>query len=167
MILRPLEPEDLALLYTLENDPELWDSANSDAPYSRYALKQYIAHAQPLHACGELRLVIEVAGEAGRRETVGAVDLTSYNALAARAEVGIAILAAFRHKGYGEEALRMLEELVRSRYQIHSFYAHTAESNAAAIQLFKQSGYTQVARLTDWVFRAGRYEAALLFQKIL
>ena len=45
--LRDLEPEDLELLYTIENAPELWNITNNDGPYSRFALKQYIASQQP------------------------------------------------------------------------------------------------------------------------
>ena len=41
--LRPLEPEDLDWLYSIENDTALWDTSNTDIPYSRYALRQYIA----------------------------------------------------------------------------------------------------------------------------
>lgn len=46
MYLRPLEPEDLELLYTIENDPSLWDTSNTDAPYSRFALKITSHHQQ-------------------------------------------------------------------------------------------------------------------------
>ena len=32
VILRALEPEDLELLYTIENDPEVWDVTAVGAP---------------------------------------------------------------------------------------------------------------------------------------
>ena len=38
--LRPVEPEDLELLYTVENNPALWLKACGSGPYSRFALKQ-------------------------------------------------------------------------------------------------------------------------------
>lgn len=31
--LRPMEPEDLDLLYRMENDPETWDVSNFSVPY--------------------------------------------------------------------------------------------------------------------------------------
>ena len=46
LTLRPLEPEDLQLLYDLENDSTLWDSSNTTAPYSKFTLKNYIQSTQ-------------------------------------------------------------------------------------------------------------------------
>ena len=41
--LRALEPEDLDLLYSIENNRNNWSVSSTTAPYSRYALKQHIA----------------------------------------------------------------------------------------------------------------------------
>ena len=41
--LRAPEPEDLELMYRIENMPELWNISNTTVPYSRFLLKQYIA----------------------------------------------------------------------------------------------------------------------------
>ena len=43
--LRALEPEDLEVLYRWENDSTLWEVGNTLAPFSRYALKRYIAES--------------------------------------------------------------------------------------------------------------------------
>lgn len=90
MYLRPLEPEDLELLYTIENDPSLWDTSNTDAPYSRFALKNYIASSASIHECGQLRQIIDLSNSSNEpSQPVGMIDLTNYSALNARAEVGI------------------------------------------------------------------------------
>ncbi len=102
VLLRPLEPEDLELLYTIENDATLWDVCDDTTPYSRYALRQYIANQpQDLHQCRELRLIIV------ERQTVapiGIVDLVNYSPKNQRAEISIALLRHKRGKGYGEKA---------------------------------------------------------------
>ena len=36
--LRAIEPEDLDLLYQIENDSSLWDVGTTNVPYSRYTL---------------------------------------------------------------------------------------------------------------------------------
>ena len=41
--LRAVEPEDLDLMYLIENDSELWPMGQTSVPFSHYALKQYIA----------------------------------------------------------------------------------------------------------------------------
>ena len=36
--LRAIEPEDLDVLYTIENDDKLWTVGSTNVPYSRYSL---------------------------------------------------------------------------------------------------------------------------------
>lgn len=40
--LRAMEPEDLEVMYAMENDSQTWDVTNFTVPYSRFVLKQYI-----------------------------------------------------------------------------------------------------------------------------
>ena len=40
--LRAIEPEDLDYLYRIENDKRLWDVGETNMPYSRYALHEYV-----------------------------------------------------------------------------------------------------------------------------
>lgn len=160
--LRPLEPEDLQLLYTIENDPSLWDAEDSDAPYSKYALRNYIAAMQSVHECGQLRLVAEDT-ETG--EAVGLADITGFTARDARAEVGIAILAAYRGRGYGQAALSLLEEIASERLRVHMLFARVGEGNRLSRKLFLAAGYSHAATLPQWHYTRGGYEDVLLFQK--
>jgi diamine N-acetyltransferase len=43
--LRAMEPEDLELLYQIENDREVWNVGVTNVPYSRYVLRTYIAES--------------------------------------------------------------------------------------------------------------------------
>ena len=36
--LRAMEPEDLEIMYAMENDPQTWDVTNFSVPYSKYVL---------------------------------------------------------------------------------------------------------------------------------
>ena len=40
--LRALEPEDIDVLYSIENNKDLWKYSNRNEPYSKYTLKKYI-----------------------------------------------------------------------------------------------------------------------------
>ena len=40
--LRALEPEDIDILFSVENDSSLWKYSNRNEPYSKYTLKKYI-----------------------------------------------------------------------------------------------------------------------------
>ena len=56
--LRALEPEDLDLLYQIENEDEVWNVGSSNVPYSRYTLLNYIANASnDIYVDGQVRLI--------------------------------------------------------------------------------------------------------------
>lgn len=167
MRLRALEPEDLDFLYTLENDQDLWDSSESDAPYSRYILKQYIAQSQSFFASGELRLIIEVSEKNDYPKSIGIVDLTNYSPQSSRAQIGIAILKKYRKQGYAYKAIQLLENLVLRKLNIHTLHAYVSKSNTASYNLFYKSGYSHIALLPEWSFHNGAYEDVHLFHKIL
>lgn len=168
MLLRPLEPEDLELLYTIENDEKLWNCSNADGPYSHYVLKKYIAEAATIHECGQLRLVIDIAPDKANRAShpIGLIDLTNYNELAARAEVGIALLKEHRGKGYGPKALQLIEKFAVERLRIHSLHAYVSPHNTQSMQLFEKANYQLIAQLPDWHYNKGKYEEIALFLKI-
>ena len=63
--LRALEPEDVDFLYELENDKALWEISETQAPFSRYLLREFISNAHlDIYQTKQLRLVI--GAEIGR-----------------------------------------------------------------------------------------------------
>ena len=57
-MLRAMEPEDLDVLYSIENDIELWSAGYTTVPYSRYILHDYIANATcDIYADRQVRLM--------------------------------------------------------------------------------------------------------------
>ena len=86
--LRALEPEDLDLLYQIENERSLWHVSSSNVPYSRYALRNFIANTgNDIFADRQLRQIVE--DDLGK--AVGIVDLVNFDPRNQRAEVGIII----------------------------------------------------------------------------
>ena len=159
-----MEPEDLELLYGIENDPELWDVSTTTVPYSRYVLHDYLAHASgDIYTDRQVRLVIE--NEA--REAVGLADLLNFDPKHRRAEVGIVIVASHRGKGYASEALSVLHDYARQTLHLHQLYAFVGANNQPSISLFEKLGYHFSQPLTDWLFDGHAYSDALIAQKIL
>lgn len=165
MNFRALEPEDLTLLYDLENDPDMWDVCTPGGPYSHFALLRYVEQqGQDLLTAGQLRLVAE--NDEGRM--LGTLDLTNYSPTDRSAEVGVAVLRAERKRGVATEMLRWLDDHARLRLNLRMLYAHVSlRHNPASMQLFLSRGYEQVAVLPAWHFRMGEYEDLALMQKLL
>ena len=163
--LRATEPEDLELLYTIENDAQLWDVGTNRTFFSRYALRQYLAQ-QPtdIYQNGDLRLTI---CRTDTHDAIGLLDLTGFSPVDCRAEVGIALLREARGKGYGTEALSLLEAFVTRHLRLHQLYAYISkEHNPICRQLFLSAGFQEIAVLPEWHFAHGDYEDVSLFQKI-
>ncbi len=162
--LRAMEPEDLDLLYRIENDRSLWNVGVTNVPYSRYALHDFIANASSdIYADKQVRLVIELDS----REVVGLVDFMNFDAKHCRAEVGIVIECPHRRKGYALHALQQIADYARQTIHLHQLYAIVAVDNESSVQLFSKAGYTKSLELKDWLFDGQHYHAAVVMQQML
>lgn len=60
VILRAVEPEDLDFMYIIENDRDIWKVGNTNMPYSRFALHEYIANSTgDIYVDKQLRLITD------------------------------------------------------------------------------------------------------------
>ena len=159
-----MEPEDLELLYDIENDPTLWNDGASNVPYSRYTLQDYIATAlNDIYADHQVRMMIE--NSEGR--AVGIVDLVNFDPTNQRAELGLVIQPDCRRQGYARAAVRAVCDYAQRQLHLHQLYAYIATDNKACVELFRSEGAHESNVLTDWLFDGKRYQSALLFQIIL
>lgn len=164
MKLRALEPEDLELLYTIENDAEHWDTSSTNVPYSRYALRDYLAHqSNDIFVDRQVRLVITT----DEGDAVGLLDLFNFSPEHHRAEMGIALLRRHRGKGYGTKAVAELIQYARDTMHLHQIVAIVAEGNLSSRKLMSDAGFSKVAVLKDWLFTTEGYRNAILLQKTL
>ena len=162
--LRAIEPEDLDLLYQIENDTRLWNVGATNVPYSRYTLHDYIAtSSDDVFADRQVRMVVE--NEQG--ETVGIVDLVRFEPQHQRAEAGIVIMQSHRHKGYAQAALEQLCDYALRVVHLHQLYVVVAEDNTTALHLFENNGFERQAVLREWLFDGKNYHNAVLMQRFL
>ena len=162
--LRAVEPEDLDLMYLIENDTELWPQGQATVPYSHFALKQYIAEcSNDFFHDRQLRLVIETSDGI----SVGFVDLQHYDPLHHRAEVGIVVVPEQQRKGIATESLRLLSEYAPDHLGIHQLYALVPKGNKASEALFKKCGYKETATLEDWLKSPQGWQSVKVFQLVV
>lgn len=162
--LRAIEPEDLELLYRIENDQELWRVGVTNVPYSRYALHEYLGTVTgDIYTDRQLRLIVE--NEEG--EVVGMADLTNFTPRHNRAEVGLVVQRAYRDRGYGRAALQQLVDYARRVLSLHQLYAVVPVTNEGCVRVFTEMGFRQEALLADWLQEAGQYQDVVLLQYFL
>lgn len=159
--LRAMEPEDLDLLYRIENDRELWGVGSTNVPYSRYTLHDFIANSSgDIYTDRQVRLIIEnVEGQ-----TVGIADLVNFDAKNQRAELGLVIERTHRHHGYARSTLLQLADYALRVIHLHQLFVIISKDNQSCINLFQRNGYEISATLKDWLFDGQSYRDAVLMQ---
>ncbi|MCR4854355.1 MAG: GNAT family N-acetyltransferase [Prevotella sp.] len=159
--LRAMEPEDLDLLYLIENDREVWNVGVTNVPYSRYVLRSYIAESSgDIYTDRQVRLMVE--NEEG--ETVGIVDLLHFDPSNERAEVGIVICNHQRQKGYASATLKEVLNYAHTNLHLHQLYAYVATDNERSLRLFGKYGFESFGVLRDWLFDGSTYHDAVIMQ---
>lgn len=160
--LRAPEPEDLELMYAMENDTSMWCAGNATLPYSRYTLRAYLEQSrQDLLSERQARFVIET-----ENGPAGMIDLADYDPLNSRAEVCIGILGCYRGKGIAARALQLLCQYATGRLHLHQLYAYIPTWNSDSIRVFEKAGFTEHSTLKDWIRSKEGYSDAILMQKV-
>lgn len=163
--LRALEPEDLEFIYAIENNELVWEVSNTETPYSRFLIRQYLYNAhQDIYEAKQLRLAICLNNS---QEAIGLIDLFDFDPKNNRAGVGILINdAQNRNKGIGSEALALIIDYSFEQLQLHQLYANIGTDNEISIQLFTKFGFQKIGIKKDWIKVNNRYKDELLFQLI-
>lgn len=162
VFLRAVEPEDLDIMFDMENDPEMWNISSFTVPYSKHVLRQYILDTScDLYSDKQVRLMIVRQAD---KKTIGTIDITDFVPLHSRGSVGIALHADCRGKGYGVEALRLLMDYAFRFLRMKQLCAFIAVTNQSSRHIFEECGFQQSGILKDWLFLDGNYVDAVLMQ---
>ncbi len=165
--LRALEPQDVDVLYSLENDTGLWRVSETMAPFSRHSLMRFIDEQQyDIYASRQQRFVIE-ADVDGAARAVGAIDLFDFDPQNLRAGVGVVISAEYRERGYAKDALNILEYYAKVVLHLHQLWCGIGADNNASIRLFQGAGFVECGRRREWILTADGAIDEILMQKIL
>jgi diamine N-acetyltransferase len=165
ILLRALEPEDLDALYKWENDSTLWQYGSTLTPYSKFALRDYIANSSlDIVQSRQLRLMIVYKKT---NQLIGTIDLYDFDALNLRAGVGILLDADYRNQGLGLQALSLMKEYAFRFLLLKQLYAYVPQTNLPSYKLFKKSGYLETALLKSWLKTTEGFVDVYLMQLLL
>lgn len=162
--LRALEPEDLDFIYNIENDVSLWEISDTQTPYSRFLIRQYLENGQKdIYEVKQLRLVICT----NDNETIGLIDIFDFDPKNKRAGIGILIKDELdRDKGYGKEALQLLIDYCFDVLLLRQVYANISEHNKPSLKLFEGNGFKKIGLKKDWMFNGKEFTNEYILQRI-
>ena len=163
--LRPLEMEDLNLLYEWENNPQVWAVSNTISPYSKHILQQYIETAgTDIYASKQLRLVIE---KTDSKQAIGFIDLFDFDPY--NSKVGIGILIAEtkeRNQGFASESLLLMLQYIEKHLGLKQVYCNITTDNTQSVQLFEKTGFIKSGIKKDWIRVEDKWLDEALYQLI-
>ena len=163
--LRALEPNDLEFIYAMENDQNIWEVSNTQTPYSRFLVRQYLENAQQdIYEAKQLRLAICQYEDF---PAIGLIDLFEFDPKNNKAGVGIVIQQDDNRKqNIGSEALELLIKYSFYNLNLHQLYANISIENEASIALFTKFGFEKTGIKKDWILLNGQYLDEAIFQLI-
>ena len=162
--LRALEPEDLSFLFQIENNESFWEISHTQAPFSKFILKQFLKNAHlDIYEAKQLRLIIE---DKTNQQPLGMIDLFDFNPQHKRAGIGILIHPNFQQNGFASEALSLLIKYCFTHLQLHQLYANITDDNKNSIHLFTKHQFKEIGVKKDWIFTNNSYKNEILFQLI-
>jgi diamine N-acetyltransferase len=161
--LRAVEKDDLETLYNCENNTEVWKVSNTQVPYSKHVLEQYLeASHQDIYTNKQLRLMICLTAT---NEVIGTVDLFDFDPAHARVGVGILIFNEFRNKGYAFNALTCLKQYAFDMLLVNQLYCNISSSNKGSIHLFERLGFNRAGVKKQWnKISINTYEDEYIYQ---
>jgi diamine N-acetyltransferase len=163
--IRALEPNDLEFIYAIENDQSIWEVSNTQTPYSRFLVRQYLENAhQDIYEAKQLRLAICQDEDF---PALGLIDLFDFDPKNNRAGVGIVIQDNEKRKqNIGSEALSLLIQYSFYHLNLHQLYANIGVENEASIALFTKFGFQCIGIKKDWNLINGSYKDEAVYQLV-
>lgn len=162
--LRAIEPEDLELIYSWENDSNNWHLGNTIIPFSKSTIKKYILEsANNLFIDSQLRLMIDSFENC---KTIGSIDLYDFDSVNMKAGVGILIDSEFRNKGYAINSLKLLIQYCFKILNLRQLYCYVSENNEKSLCLFEKADFKKSGLLNDWIINQGSWENVYIMQLI-
>lgn len=163
--LRALEPNDLEFVYAMENDQNIWEVSNTQTPYSRFLVRQYLENAQQdIYEAKQLRLAICKDEDF---PAIGLIDLFEFDPKNNRAGIGIVIQNnENKNQNIGSEALELLIKYSFFNLNLHQLYANINVENVASIALFTKFGFQKIGTKKEWTLVNGLYKDEAIFQLV-
>lgn len=170
ILLRAIETSDIDLLYTWENDTDNWKVSNTQTPFSRHVLTQYMETAHlDIYTTKQLRLIIAehhtASGPLKEAKAIGCIDLFDFDPNHLRAGIGILIADSNdRRKGHASEALTLLINYCFELLNLNQLYCNIGIDNESSILLFKKHGFEITGVKKSWIRAGNSFKDELTLQ---
>lgn len=158
--LRSIERDDLARLWSFNNDLDVELAGGGDPPMPQSYDRLVAEFEQQVSSGGRdgNSFAIESDGL-----FIGQCALFNINAVARTCELGITIGdSAYWGRGYGRESVMLLLDYGFRHHNLHKVWLHVHASNVRAVRSYQACGFVAEGRLREHVWCDGQYDDVLV-----
>lgn len=161
--LRAPTERDFAILSRLRNDLAVQNSLLAlPRPNSPARVRAWLERrADDDHAA------FFVIADARDDRAVGFIQASGIDSLHRVAELGICIDQGSRARGFGREAIALLQKYLAEVFRVRKLWLRVDSRNGRAVALYRAGGFREVGTLRKHHFANGRYRDVLLMEKLL
>lgn len=156
IILREYRLTDIKYMRQWANDREITDGL-SDVflyPHSEYETESYVKKMIE----GSVKSKGFVIAEKESQEYIGQIDLHHIDWKNRCANLGIVIgRKDYIRKGYGKEAICLLQSFVFHEMNLHRLELEVYEFNDKALRCYERCGFREEGRLREKIYKNGKY----------
>jgi RimJ/RimL family protein N-acetyltransferase len=168
MTLRPLQLSDLPWQMSMRNSEEAVGVHNWVGPTEESLLTQQVTtDIQTPNNQNHGTLVVELTLTDGSKQPIGDVSWRTErwgpSQKSACPAIGISLLPAFRGRGYGTLAQRLMVDHLFANYEINRVQSDTAIDNPAEQRALEKAGFVREGVVRQGEFRGGRYHDHVLY----
>jgi diamine N-acetyltransferase len=139
IFLRQLQTTDVDTLLKWENNKENWKVSGTTKPYTKEQISAFVSEKQKLQLNKQIRYVICLVDNF---KPIGTIDLFEFDNQNKSVGVGVLIAdKAFRKRGYGSEALKVITNYCRNERNIVTIFCSIYKENTESIRLFEKNGF--------------------------
>lgn len=164
VFLRALERNDLALLYSFNNDLEVELAGGGDPPMPQSLARLEAEYEQKIASGGRdgTDFAIEADGN-----FIGICALFNFDTVGRTCEFGITIgNKLFWGKGYGSEVIRLVVHYAFQHQNFRKVWLRVHGKNERARKAYEAVGFLEEGRLREHVYSDGQYDD-LIFMGLL
>jgi diamine N-acetyltransferase len=161
--LRQPEDSDLDLLVSIRNNFSLQAMLMSlprasNTQRVRDWLNNHLSNSQS---------VFFVIAETNTNIPCGYIQITNINFIHRNGELGICIDPYFQGKGYGKQAIYLLEKYIQEVFDLYKITLKVLENNHAAIRLYETLAYQKIGVYKEHFYHQGHWHNTVAMEKLL
>lgn len=163
IILRDWTANDIETLLALRNDVELQKLLMTNPkPNSREQVIKWASDKSERQDG-----VFFVVAESNSGKAIGYIQMVDMDILHGRGYLGICLARGTQGKGYGYEALCLLEDHLRATLHLRKIMLYVLATNESAIKFYQRAGFAKVGHLHEHFCLDGTFYDVLIMEKFL